>query len=106
MGSNDDLSKYILYAIIIYCLLFFISCKESNGGLKKFPTKYIYEVSNEEPGCIQYEIIVNDPLTVSEGKMLLPKECPFGLFGFDIENTADIFTWIRDAQKLAKEKCK
>ena len=105
MNSYNQKHAILIFIFIVIFVLFFAGCK--NGGeIPPFPTKYIYEFAKGEKVCIRYEIIKNDPLTVDEGQILLEKDCPMGIMGFDYDDAAKVFSWVRKVQAAAKDKCK
>lgn len=93
--------------IIILCFAFAImvltSCKKD---VPAFPTKFIWEFSLNRDGCTYYTIVNENPLTVSDGVDVNKDKCPpLGTLGFDIEDSGNVFQYIRDLQAIASKRC-
>jgi hypothetical protein len=73
-------------------------------ALPVFPAEYVYSVRALKGKCSRHRIISKDPITVDGGTMVPLEECE-GVFGFAARDTAPVFSWMRAAQKVAKEKC-
>ena len=93
--------------LIILCFAFAImsltSCKKD---VPPFPTKHIFEQLPGHLDCTVYEIVKDNPLTVSDGKDLEPSLCPMSIIGFDIDESGQVFQWIRDVEKIIDQKVK
>ena len=73
--------------------------------LEPFPATYVYSVKPDKMTCTKHKIINHDPVTVDKGVFIEWNECPH-VFGFSDVDTPKVFSWIREAQALAKKKCK
>lgn len=82
--------------------LFLSGCKET----PPFPAKSILEYIPETNECYEYVVVSQDPLKVSDGKLVSVDNCKPSLIGFHIDQAGDVFQYIRDLQELAKKRCK
>lgn len=89
--------------LLILPMLFLLSCKKD---VPPFPTKHIFEQLPGHLDCTVYEIVKDNPLTVSDGKDLEPGLCPMSIIGFDIDESGEVFQWIRDVEKIIDQKVK
>jgi hypothetical protein len=87
--------------LIILSLLFLSGC----ASLEPFPVKNIYEYINSTKECYEYYVVNNDPLTVSDGKLVDVSLCEPSIMGFNSKDAGKVFDWIRKAQQVAKQKC-
>jgi hypothetical protein len=92
--------------ILIFLTLFFLSsCKD----VPKFPVDEIWEVEVKDglKECYRYDIVSHDPLKVSDGVKVDLQDCPLFIMGFEGEqDSAEVFSWIREVQKMAKQRFK
>lgn len=89
--------------LLILPMLFLLSCRKD---VPPFPTKLVWEFSINRAGCTYYTIVKDNPLTVSDGKDLEPSLCPMSIIGFDIDESGEVFQWIRDVEKIIDQKVK
>lgn len=87
---------------ILLTILFLSSCAKD---LQKFPAEYVYSAKPHLLRCTKHKIIKHDPVTVDKGTFVEWSECP-DVFGFSEVDTPKVFSWIREAQSIAKKKCK
>lgn len=73
--------------------------------LASFPADYIFVVRPETQKCAKHKIIKKDPVTVDKGEWVPWSECPV-VYGFAESDISGVMNWIRDAQELAKKRCK
>lgn len=86
-------------------LLFLIAVSlTSCSGLKKFPTKYIYEIDLDHKVCGKYEIV--DPEQFSFKHVAdLPLNSCNGVFGFSTDSVGLVLDWSKDAIQKFNQKC-
>lgn len=76
------------------------------SGLRKFPTKYVYEVDLKDKVCGQYEITqVRPELAFRYVKDMSLDACN-GVYGFSTRDMPDVLDWLDDAGDYAEQKCK
>jgi hypothetical protein len=95
------LKEKLIY-LTVSSLLLLSGC---GSDLPDFPTDRVYSVRPFDNKCAMHKIIVKDPVTLGPGVYVDMKECAY-IFGFNPHDTAEVFQWVRKAQKLAEKRCK
>lgn len=91
-------------SVILLTASFIFGCG-GKSGLPDFPADYVYSVRPFENKCSKHKIIKKDPVVVEKGIYVDMRECE-SVFGFAAEDTGPVFNWIRNAQAVAKKRCK
>ena len=89
---------------LIVSILFLFGCGGASG-LDPFPASFVYVVKIDKQRCSKHAIISKNPVKVDKGVFIPWSECP-DVIGFDYQESASIFNWIRKAEKTASERCK
>lgn len=91
------MAKIIRIYSLLLILLFISSCKTDDP----FPADFIYEYIPSTNECIEYKIISKNPLLVNDGRPISIEGCKPSIMGFNSEDAAEVFSWIRRQQKNA-----
>lgn len=98
----------MMRAILTFSILLLVVCLTSCRDIPELPIKNVWEVELKQGSkeCYKYTITSKDPIQVSDGVLTDVKDCPQYIFGFEGEHdTAEMFSYIRELQDIAKRKC-
>jgi hypothetical protein len=94
--------------VSVYLTLLIINILFSSGcasyGIPEFPAEYTFVVKQDLKQCSRHKIISYDPIKVDKGEFIQWENCP-DVFGFSSQDAGKVFNWIRNLQKVSKERC-
>lgn len=90
-----------LGAVWHYAFLTAVLVLSGCAGLKKFPTKNLYE-SDPRDGCFLYKIVDEENFKF---ELVGEVDCR-SVFGFSDEDIPKVMNWLQDAKEYGKKHCK